>query len=136
MSSSVTLEPTLARYLEIIEDRIKALEKEIAILQNNVVSHSSLKQSLVRQKESLLSVTDMPVVTLQAQSTDEQWIHINDSVHYPELPQPSTLRGWIRHQQMTEGLHYKRLGAKDKIYIDLTAILRDWDLIRERKRQD
>jgi len=138
MSNSAALEPALARYLEIIEDRIKTLESEMAQLQNNVVSHASMKQSLVRQKEALLSVTDAsPVVHLhKASSNEEEWIHINDSIHYPELPQPTTLRGWIRNRKLVEGTHYKRLGAKGKIYIELNAILRDWDSIHPQAHQE
>ena len=138
MSNSTTLEPNLARYLEIIEDRIEVLERELCNLQSNITSHASMKQSLVRQKEALLSVADVsPVVHLHnANSDQEEWIHINDSIHYPELPQPTTLRGWIRNRKLIEGTHYKRLGAKGKIYIELNAILRDWDSIHPQTHQE
>lgn len=112
-----TIEPALSRYLKILEDRIHSLEQTIS---------AGLNKPAKEEK----------TVSLHLVGPSEEWIHINDATLYPELPQPTTIRGWIRNHYLDEGTHYRRLGAKGKIYLCLNAILRDWELICERKRQD
>lgn len=51
-------------------------------------------------------------------SGKDRWIHISQAANYPELPASSTIREWIRKGKLSEDIHYKRLGARNKVYVN------------------
>lgn len=101
----------LLRFVQILDGRIKELEQEVERQNETLISQKSLLMSLQRQKQHMVGTL-----------ADAEWIHINECSLYPELPQPSTLREWIRKGFLTEGTHFKKIGPRGKVYISPKSV--------------
>jgi len=113
----------LLHYVETSNARIRDLEVQIQELQDGLVTARAMLTSLLNDKRRAIA----PGVDLQ----DDGLIHINEAASVKALPQPNTLRQWIRNGRLTEYVadgipfHYKRQGVRSKIYIHVEQILKD-----------
>jgi uncharacterized coiled-coil protein SlyX len=114
-------QPELLRFIQILDNRIATLEERIKEHEQVISSQASMLRSLRKQKEMMsasVQFIDEPRV-----KGEEQWIHINEARQYPELPQPSTIRGYIRDGLLKEGEHYKKVGVRGLVYINATSVV-------------
>lgn len=115
----------LLRFLNIVDKRIVELETEVGQLQASLLSHQSILKSLERQKLSLTEMAPLPVVPvidgLDCLEDDPDWIHINELTRFRHLPQPSTMRQWMREGWISEHF-WQKVGAKGKIYVHRTRL--------------
>lgn len=108
----------LLRFIQILDKRIQELEAEMEKQHDALASQKSMLRSLQKQKEMMACLNP-----LEVEGGGEQWIHINECSKYEELPQPNTLRQWIREGKLEEGVDFKRVGVRKKIFIDATRIV-------------
>lgn len=102
----------MLNFVGILNGRIAELEAEVERQNQALISQQSLLLSLQRQRKM---ITEMEIDN----SGNElpEWIHVNECALYPELPQPSTVREWIRKGFIKEKQHFKRMGRRNKIYV-------------------
>lgn len=127
----------LLRFLELMDTRINELYKERDAMARGVATLEARLFALERQRGMALDIKreeerkkERNIVLRTGKDAeggerieDSTWIHINDCRQYPQLPQPSTVRQWIRQGKLKEGSHFKRLGARNKIYLNVPELI-------------
>jgi len=108
----------LLRFIQILDNRIQSLEEEVKVQEQALLSQASMLRSLENQKNMLLKETPLPF-----KPCNEEWIHVGDCAHYEDLPQPSTVRQWIREGLLSEGTDYKKVGARGKLFIKASSLV-------------
>jgi hypothetical protein len=101
----------LLRFIHILDERIQSLEQDVKAQEETLASQASMLRALKRQKQMLFEVED------------EEWIHVNECANYCELPQPSTVREWIRNGLLKENVDYRKVGPRGKVYINATKVV-------------
>ena len=112
---SVNQQQELLRFLELVQSRIEEVNREKDALTVAVKTLEARLFALERQRDMALAIKDEEQF-LSGQT--DTWIHISQCSNYPELPAPSTIRQWIKQSKLTENTHFKRVGARSKIYVN------------------
>jgi hypothetical protein len=110
----------LLRFIQILDKRIQSLEDEVQLQKQALASQASALRSLENQKTMMAKEKGL----LQFHPGGDEWLHVSDCAYYEDLPQPSTLRQWIRHGKLEEGVDFKRVGVRKKIFVNPTKIVK------------
>lgn len=123
----------LLRFLELMDTRITELCKERDTMAKGVATLEARLYALEKQRGMALDIKKerekkgdkQSFIQLEGKEDSDCWIHVNECSNYPQLPQPSTIRQWIRQGKLIENSHFKRLGVRKKIYLNVNKLLKD-----------
>lgn len=117
---------SLSIAVKTLEARLFALERQRDMMQNIKLQRGGKEEGMVflfenkgrMEEQDEQERKDEQDDKLTPASNKDRWIHISQTANYPELPAPSTIREWIRKDKLSEDIHYKRLGIRNKVYVN------------------